>query len=148
MIPIKKIISRIKNNPLSIQNWFAKSYSFIIPMKRKESLDKSKPNKDLANQLKARLFDKGTLLLSQASATAPCPPSSDRSKTITIRSQPKVTPLWSPWARINPIIESLKNNRLSSRSQQPNNTPKKNFKKFKCPSFEIRTRMKKIESAT
>jgi hypothetical protein len=28
-------------------------------MKRKESLDKTKGNKDLANQLKARLFDKG-----------------------------------------------------------------------------------------
>lgn len=28
-------------------------------MKRKESTDKTKPNQDLANQLKARLFDKG-----------------------------------------------------------------------------------------
>ncbi len=28
-------------------------------MKRNDSNDKNKPNRDLANQLKARLFDKG-----------------------------------------------------------------------------------------
>jgi len=28
-------------------------------MKRKDSIDKGRANKDLANQLKARLFDKG-----------------------------------------------------------------------------------------
>lgn len=116
-------------------------------MKRKESIDKSKPNKDLANQLKARLFDKGTFLLRQASATARYLPSSDRSKTITIRYQLKITPLWSLWARINPIIESLRNNLPSSRSQQPNNTRKKKSKKFKCPPFAISRKRKEIDSA-
>ncbi len=40
-------------------------------MKRKESTEKVKPNKELANQLKARLFDKGNNLFMQASAMEP-----------------------------------------------------------------------------
>ncbi len=115
-------------------------------MKRKESSDKSKPNKDLANQLKARLFDKGISLLTQASATVLYLLSSDRSKTITIRFRLKVMPLSSPWAKTNLTTESLRNSPLSSRSQMPNNTPKKNLKRFKCRSFVINKKMTKIGS--
>lgn len=47
-------------------------------MKRKESVERSKPNNNLANQLKARLFDKGPPRFIQVSATAPSPQSNDK----------------------------------------------------------------------
>jgi hypothetical protein len=74
-------------------------------MKRKESIDKTRPNKDLANQLKARLFDKGKLSPIQASAMEPYLQSSDKSKTITIPYPLKI-PLWlSAWARASPTTK-------------------------------------------
>jgi len=47
-------------------------------MKRKESTDKIKPNQDLANQLKARLFDKGKSFFIQVLAMVLYRQSSDR----------------------------------------------------------------------
>ncbi len=61
-------------------------------MKRKESVERSKPNNNLANQLKARLFDKGSLRFIQVSATAPSPQSNDKSKIITPPNPTKTQP--------------------------------------------------------
>jgi len=47
-------------------------------MIRKESTDKIKPNQDLANQLKARLFDKGKSFFIQVLAMVLYRQSSDR----------------------------------------------------------------------
>jgi hypothetical protein len=52
-------------------------------MKRKQSTDKIKPNLDLANQLKARLFDKGISLITKVLATELYPRLSDKSKITT-----------------------------------------------------------------
>ena len=52
--------------PLSF--WMPELYNF--DMKRKESVEKT-GNKNLANQLKARLYDKGFSTSTQVSATAP-----------------------------------------------------------------------------
>jgi len=62
-------------------------------MKRKESIEKAKPSKDLANQLKARLFDKGNHQSMQDSVTALYHRLNDKSKIIT-KPQTIKTVLW------------------------------------------------------
>lgn len=59
-------------------------------MKRKESLEKTKPNKDLAHQLKARLFDKGRNTIIKVLAMVHSLQSRDRSKIITNRPHLKI----------------------------------------------------------
>ena len=74
-------------------------------MKRKESVDKMKPNKDLANQLKARLFDKGTLYIIQGLVTALFHLSRDKSRIIMKPSAIKTMPWSSPWVDPSPTIK-------------------------------------------
>lgn len=62
-------------------------------MKRQQSIDKSKPNLNLAQQLKARLYDKGTISTIQVSATGRYHQSKDKSKITTIMPNPsKIQP--------------------------------------------------------
>lgn len=73
-------------------------------MKRKESTDKTKPNQDLANQLKARLFDKGKRLVMKVLAMVLYRQSSDRSKIITKYKQIKIQLSLSQWEKQNRTI--------------------------------------------
>ena len=73
-------------------------------MKRKESLEKTKPNKDLAHQLKARLFDKGRYTTIKVSAMVHSLQSRDRSKIITNQPPLKIMLLLLHLGKMSRII--------------------------------------------
>jgi hypothetical protein len=73
-------------------------------MKRKESTDKTKHNQDLANQLKARLFDKGKSFFIKVSAMVLYRQSSDRLKIITKYKLTKIQLSLLQWEKQNRTI--------------------------------------------
>ena len=87
-------------------------------MKRKDSIDKQKTQQShiLANQLKSRLYDKGTTSLIKVSATVLYHQSRDKSKTTTIimLSLSSIQLLSSRWAKHSWITELSRSNLLFS----------------------------------
>ena len=87
-------------------------------MKRKDSIDKQKTQQshNLANQLKSRLYDKGTTSFIKVLATVRYHPSRDKSKTTTIImfSPLNIRPSSSLWAKHSWITELSRSNPLFS----------------------------------
>ena len=87
-------------------------------MKRKDSIDKQKTQQshNLANQLKSRLYDKGTTSLIKVSAMVPYHQSRDKSKitTITMFNPSNIQPSSLLWAKHSWITELSRNNPLFS----------------------------------